>query len=496
MKPCVTFIFLAVLHLLPLASAAPAARPNIVLIYTDDQRYDAVGYAGNPVVRTPNLDKLAKSGVVFRNCFVNTSICAISRANILSGQYPSRHGIDDFHKEFSGTQLSDTVPALLRESGYQTAFFGKWGIGDSPEKTHRGAAAFDYWAGQPMQTCFFHQPDCRYVRYDGFSKTLDDLCDCPADSRGKVGYRNRIGAANLRDPLHMDSEIIPMQAARFLEGRDYAKPFCMMLFFKSPHSPVGDFDPAVKDMLKGKAIPKTAAGTLENAMKEPEIIRKSLGWPTGNRFLRIPPERDRFLRDYYRSVSSMDLGVGRIMEELGKRGLAENTVVLFTSDNGYFECEHGLSGKWLMYEPSLRVPGFMADPRRKGGKLSDRLVITTDFSATMLDLAGLPVPERVSGMSLSALAENAAADWRKDFYYEHPYAHNGAIPTTVGVRSETMSYTRYTSESPAYEQLFDLTEDPDQLSDLARDPAHSGILEEMRKRCRQLAAEVGAIGGP
>ncbi len=488
------FFLLVFFLIIPLSNAAQSERPNIVLIFTDDQRFDTAGFAGNPVIQTPNLDKLAKSGVIFRNCFVNTSICAVSRANILSGQYPSRHGIDDFFKEFTRKQLSESVPALLQRSGYQTAFFGKWGIGDSPEKTHHGAKVFDYWAGQPMQTSFFHEPGCKYVTYNGFSKTLEDLCDCPKDAKGNAGFRNRIGAANLKNPMHMDSEIIPMQAGRFLEGRDADKPFCMMLFFKSPHSPVGDFDPAMKDILKGKSVPKPEAGTMENAVNEPVVIRKSLGWPTGQRHLKFPAERDQFIRDYYRSVSSMDLGVGRVMAELEKRGLSKNTVVLFTSDNGYCDCEHGLAGKWLMYEPSLRVPGFMADPRTEGGKTSDRLVITTDFSATILDLAGLPIPDRVAGMSLAKLAENPTAEWRKDFYYEHPYAHMGKIPTTVGVRTEDMSYTRYTSEKPIYEQLFDLTKDPDQLSDLARDPAHAAALSEMRKRCNELAKEVGKRG--
>jgi hypothetical protein len=171
-------------------------RPNLVMIFTDDQRYDAVGYAGNDAVHTPNLDRLAQQ---------------------VSGQYPGRHGIDDFHKTFTPEQLRRTVPARLRDAGYQTAFFGKWGIGDSPKRTHQGAAVFDYWAGQPMQTCFFHESDCRYVRFNGFDRPLDDLCDCPADASGRLGYRNRVGKANLQAPLHVDAEIAPMHVERFLE---------------------------------------------------------------------------------------------------------------------------------------------------------------------------------------------------------------------------------------------------------------------------------------
>ncbi len=149
-------------------AVAEEARPNLILIFTDDQRFDAVGYAGNTAVSTPHLDALAREALVFENCYVNTSICAVNRANVMAGQYPGRHGIDDFFKVFSEQQLRDTVPGRLQAAGYQTAFFGKWGIGDSPEKTHAAAEVFDYWAGQPMQTCFFHEPDCRYVNFDGF----------------------------------------------------------------------------------------------------------------------------------------------------------------------------------------------------------------------------------------------------------------------------------------------------------------------------------------
>lgn len=150
-----------------------ADRPNIVMIFSDDQRFDAVGYTGNEAIQTPNLDHLARSALVFTNCFVNTSICAVNRANILTGQYPARHGIDDFHKTFTSVQLEESVPGRLQAAGYQTAFFGKWGVGDSPENTHAGAAVFDYWAGQPKQTNYFHESDCRYVNFNGFTRPLN-----------------------------------------------------------------------------------------------------------------------------------------------------------------------------------------------------------------------------------------------------------------------------------------------------------------------------------
>jgi arylsulfatase A-like enzyme len=469
------------------SSAAP--RPNILLIFTDDQRHDAVGYSGNKAIHTPNLDRLANAGTIFQNCFVNTSICSVNRANIISGQYPGRHGIDDFFKVFTKQQLNHSIPARLRKAGYQTAFFGKWGIGDSPEKTRQGAAAFDYWAGQPMQTCFFHERDCRYVNFDGFARPLDELCDCPADSRGKVGYRNRIGRANLNNPLHVDSTVTPRHVARFLDSRDPAKPFSLFVFFKAPHSPFTDWDPTLEKLTDGREMPIPPAATLANAQREPDIIKKSLGWPSGQNYLKNPAALDRHMRDYYRLVSSMDLGVGRIMGHLKKRGLAENTVVLFTSDNGHYLGEHGLAGKWLMHEPSLRVPGFLHDPRQAGGKLTGRMVITTDFSATMLSLAGLKIPASITGRDLTKLAKDPNAEWRGDFFYDHPYGHNGRIPRTSGVRTLRHTYTRYIDSTPPFEQLFDLQEDPDQLHNFATDPEHAALLEKLRNRCDQLRAE-------
>lgn len=469
----------------------PGRRPNIVMIFSDDQRHDAVSYAGNSTITTPHLDALAKQGIVFRNCFVNTSICAINRANLLSGQYPGRHGIRDFFETFTDLQLRESVPGRLRDAGYQTAFFGKWGIGDTPEKTHRGAAVFDYWAGQPKQTNYFHESDCRHVRYDGFSRSSNDLCDCPADKRGRVGIEVRIGKETLTDPIHHDAEIVPMHAKRFLDGRDADKPFCMMLFFKSPHGPFGDWDPETNEYTAGNAMPISPAATKANAQREPAVVQKSLGWAAGQVLLDSSTRHQASVSDYYRSVSSMDLGVGRVMAELRRRGLTKNTVVLFTSDNGHFSGEHGLGGKWLMYEPSLRVPGFLCDLRQPTqGAVSDELVITTDFSATMLALAGLPIPNTISGLDLTELLDDEESEWRDELFYDHPYAHGGKIPTTIGVRTRTHTYTRYTSATPPLEQLFDNQSDRDQLHNLAFEPAFKDLLQTLRDRCDELQQQV------
>lgn len=482
------------------ADRSPAERsqqPHIVMLFTDDQRHRAAGFAGNAALQTPHLDRLAQRGTIFRNCFVNTSICAVSRANLLSGQYPARHGVDDFHKTFSPSQLQNTVPGRLRHAGYQTAFFGKWGIGDTPERTHEGAAVFDYWAGQPRQTNYFYESDCRYVNYDGFSRQGNDLCDCPADKRGRVGYEVRIGKDTLTNPQHQDADVIPGHVERFLKARDPSRPFCLMVFFKSPHGPFGDWSPQTQSYTDGRRIQIPQDATQANASREPDVVKRSLGWPAGQNLLSSRQRHERSIRDYYRSISSMDIGVGRIMAALQKHNVADNTVVLFTSDNGHFSGEHGLGGKWLMYEPSLRVPGFVCDLRQApASTVREELVITTDFSVTMLAVAGVDIPKEMTGGDLTRLygpPDKTAADWRTDFLYDHPYGHGGKIPTTRGVRSQTHSYTRYTSTSPVLEQLFDLRSDPGQLRNLAGDRQQQQLLQQMRRRCDELATKWGPV---
>ncbi|BAM04625.1 sulfatase-like hydrolase/transferase [Phycisphaera mikurensis] len=495
MKRCrLPLLLLALLLLLP-ASAAPAGehRPNLVLIFTDGQRSDAVGYSGNHAVSTPHLDALAREALILENCYVNTSICAVNRANLMAGQYPGRHGIHGFFEAFDGPRLRATVPGRLQAAGYQTAFFGKWGIGDSPEQTHAAAEVFDYWAGQPMQTCYFHEPDCRYVRFDGFRRPLDDLCDCPADARGKPGFRNRIGVANLRDPIHTDAEVIPMQVGRFLAGRDPAKPFALFLFFKSPHAPFGDFAPAVAGVTDGLAMPRPPAATLDAAGRVPPAVKASLGRGTGMMRLRRDGALDRHQRDYFRLVSSMDRGVGRVVAALGGAGVADRTVTMFTSDSGHFFSEHGLAEAWLMYEPSLRVPGFVHDPRRPvdaGGRKTTLPVITTDFSVTLLAYAGLDRPAEMTGADLRPLFDGTPPAWREDVFYDHPYGQGGSIPRTIGVRTPRFTYTRYTGTDPLQEELFDNFADPNQRNNLAGVAGHAETLATLRARCDELRDEV------
>lgn len=473
----------------PSSAASPVPhsteRPNILFIFTDDQRQDTFGAVGNPVIETPNLDRLINDGIWFENSFVTTSICCVNRACILTGEHSVRHGVHDFFQTLTNQQLRETYAGVLREQGYYTGFIGKWGIGDSVEATARGAQVFDFWAGASHQTNFWHEADCPYVLNDGVTNKTDNTCTCPPDARGIDGPRVRIGKANIEDPVHLETEVFVDKFEDFLDTRDPDKPFHYSAFFKSPHSPFSDYPDETAHLYVNAKMPIPWTATPGHADARPEFMKNHLGNPTGQRQVDDHEVLSNFLREYYRLVTGIDITVGKMVEALEERGLADNTVILYTSDNGYFSGEQGYAGKWLMYEPSLRVPGFYYDPRLPRELRGQRLehpVVTIDFSVTMLDLAGAPVPGDMQGMSFAQLAANPDVPWREDFYYEHRYDHGGQIKNSEGVWSKEWKYVLYPGEDPPVEQLFHLTSDPDELNDLWGDPAHAAVREQMRAR--------------
>ena len=473
------------------AVAAPVGEagkpPNILFLFSDDQRWDALGCMGNPVIQTPNLDALAREGVLFRNSFVTTSICAPNRACVLSGQYVRRHGIDDFFKTFPDAALQETYPALLRAKGYYTGFIGKWGIGDSIGATARGAAIFDYWGGASHQTNFWHERTCRYVTHDGVHGKTDNTCTCPPDARGRAGPHVRTGKANMKDPVHLTTDIIPAKVQGFLSQRDPQKPFCLSVFFKSPHGPL-DFDPKFSKLYAGQEMPRPATATLEDRARRPSFFNGKLGDGTGHRWVRVPETLHAHTRAYYRLITGMDETIGKIRKTLEEQGVSDNTLILFTSDNGHFKGEFGLAGKWMMYEPSIRVPGIAYDPRlppARRGRSNDAMIITPDFSATIVAAAGVPVPARYQGRSLLPLLQESDPPWREDWFYEHPYEHKGKIEPCEGVRTRRWKYTRYYRQKPVFEELFDLDTDPLERHNLAGDPAHKATLDQLRKRWQE-----------
>lgn len=448
----------------PLARGAARTRsadapPNLLFLLSDDQRWDTLGCTGHPLLETPHIDGLAAEGVLFENAFVTTSICPSNRACILSGQHMRTHGLRSFADSFSPAAFSKTYPALLRASGYRTGFVGKYGVGASEAGLRHPSGEFDFWRGLEGQGAYFQT----------------------------IGGERRHSTRVLAD-----------QAIEFLEGCSAEQPWCLSVSFKAPHHPWVEFDPALGELFEGQPIPFASTATAEAEAQLPEFIRDSL---SGSRYWRQTgvlgdgegnvdlARLEEWIRYYYRLVQGLDLGVGRILSALSALGFAGDTVVLFTSDNGYMLYEHGLLGKWLMYEESIRVPMIVRDPRLPDGRRRRRvreMALTIDCAPTMLALAGLPPPPQMQGRDLTPLLAGRKVPWRDDWFYEHTYTepHPRNIPKSEGVRTDRWKYIRYIHQEPDFEQLFDLETDPGEMRNLAGDPAHARVLERLRARYR------------
>lgn len=427
-------------------------RPNLVFLLTDDQRWDALGYAGNPIIQTPHLDALARDGVHFRNAFVTTPICSISRATLLTGQYARRHGIHDFATPLSDSAFADTYPALLREAGYRTGYVGKYGVG-SPEPAER----FDYWRSIPQS--------------------------------GPYEMKDSLGR-----PVHR-TQLTTDLAIAFLESQPRDRPFVLSVGYKAPHAQDNDprqfiYDPRDSAMYAGVTIPPPPTAHDRYWEAHPDFFRRQNEGRTrwGWRFA-TPESYQAMVQGYYRLVSGVDRSVGEIRAALRRLGLEQNTVIVFMSDNGFFLGEHGLADKWYGYEPSVRVPLIVHDPRLPRslrGQREQAIVLNVDIAPTLLDLAGLPVPERMQGSSLLPLVRDQVAALRSDFFFEHPFEYQGRIPRSEGVIGGRYKYLRYLDPEPDHEVIFDLEADPLETTNLAPDPRYLAVLERLRERYRQL----------
>ena len=475
----------------PLHAAEPAVRPNMVLIVADDLRWDALGCAGNPLLKTPQIDRLAAAGTRFANCFVTTAICAVSRASILTGQYARRHGVNDFQKPIA--DLASTYPLILRAGGYYTGFIGKWGVaahGSPDAYFQRCAAAFDYWAGDVRQTAYWHERTCNYITNNGTTRRSEFFCSCPPDGRKNDGCGPDGPNAALKDPVHAETDFVPAKIRSFLDQRDTAKPFCLSLSLKAPHGPWLGYAPRFANDFQGVDIPRRDNVTLQEAMRQPGFLRGSLESDHGLRFIQDAAVRNREVAQYYRLIEGLDFCVGQLMRELQQRGLADNTVVVFTSDNGHFTGEHGFFGKWFMHEESLRVPLIVCDPRlapEHRGRVSQAMVLNIDLAPTLLETAGMPVPAAMQGRCLLPLLRDPAAPWRDDFFYEHLYRNSPAPPDRIepseGVRTRDWKYIVWIDQTaPLREELYDLRIDPLEMRNLAADPAAREQLEALRRR--------------
>jgi arylsulfatase A-like enzyme len=441
------------LVLLSLAAPLPspaADQPNIILLLTDDQRADVLGCYGNAIIETPNIDSLAGRGVRFTNAFVTTSICMTSRASIMLGQYAARHGVNDFSTSLTEEQLQNSYFGRLKAAGYRIGFVGKWGVGRPPNEF------FDFGRGYPGQGWYYDPDD--------------------------------------PDRPHM-TEHLGNQAIEFLASDDGRRPFCLSVSFKAPHVQDQDrenpfrYDVRLESLYAGVTIPDVPLMDPRHFEALPGFLQTSenrVRWE--NRFA-TPELYQRSVKAYFRLIAGVDRQVGRIVKQLGEIAAADNTIIIFSSDHGFFLGERGLAGKWYAHEVSIRVPLIVCDPRQpqdRPGTTRDEMVLNIDLAPTILELAGAETPAAVQGRSLAPLIRGEEAmDWRDEFFYEHHFRH-ARIPRSEGVRTRNWKYIRYLDSEPLYEELYDLASDPSEEHNLALVAARQEDLAALRDRWRNL----------
>jgi arylsulfatase A-like enzyme len=472
----ILFGFLGLLDL----HAVDLKAPNIVFILTDDQHWDSLGCMGNKSIQTPNLDRLAAQGALFRNAFVTASVCSVSRAAILTGAYPCSRGSGDLVAMVTPKNLSVTYPAVFRAGGYETGYIGKWDVGSGEEGFRMGMKLFDYWGADRLHGNYWHEADCPFVTNDGRQSKEQIRCTCPPK-----GSDPRVGSVGMVHPLHFDREIVPIKAKQFLDGRNLGKPFFLTIAFRGPKDPWSDFPPDTAELYRSKSVPIPATATEVDAKRQPAFLRASMGSDHGLFLVKDSRRLMDEIRKNYRLISTIDQTVGELREILAGQGLDTNTIIVFTSDNGHFYGEHGFWGKWLPYEESLRVPLIVYDPRlpkTEEPKSRDQMILNIDLAPTFLSWAGLAIPSEMQGRSFAPLVGGKMIPWRKDFYHEFTWTSDGRIVPSEGMRSADFKYIRYFAQKPVVEQLFDLKKDPGETVDLSHTPDFAPILQEMRDR--------------
>ena len=480
------------------ARAAEPRRPNIVFIFSDDHAYQAISAYHEPrrLIETPHIDRLAREGIRFDRCVVPNSICGPSRASVLTGKYSHKNGFyNNTNSRFDGTQT--TFPKLLRAAGYQTALVGKWHLVSDP-------TGFDEWRILPGQGIYYNPP----MIHNG-------------QREQHQGYT---------------TDLITDFSLEWLKQRDKSKPFLLMCQHKAPHR---EWAPALRHLGhdgdrryaepptlfddysgRGKAErdqDMTIAATMNDQdlkLTPPPYLNSEQrkAWdayyePRNAAFRAAKPEgRDlvrwkyqRYMHDYLGCVKAVDESVGRLLEFLDDECLAENTVVVYAADQGFYLGEHGWFDKRWVFEESLRSPLLVRWPGvTRPGTSSARLVSNVDFAETFLEAAGLPVPSDMQGRSLLPLLKGETpADWRTSFYYEYyeyPVPHH--VRPHYGVVTDRYKLVHFYTPDVNYWELFDLNTDPQELRNVIDEPANARVAADLKKEVARLRTELQVPAEP
>ena len=487
---------------------AKNGQPNIILIMSDDHARQAISAYSKNLIQTPNIDRLAAEGIKFENAFVTNSICAPSRAVILTGKYSHLNGLRDNRDVFDQNQT--TFPALLRQAGYYTAIVGKWHLKSKP-------ADFDYWKILPGQGQYYNP-------------TFIEM----GDTLQAGGYA---------------TTLITDDALRILENRDRRKPFCLLLYHKAPHR---NWMPDTSDLelFSGQDLPLPETFFDEyqtrSAAAHEQDMRVAKMWNSFDMKMDISDEDpantggkagfdpaaawqatlnrlnaeqrtawdkhykpliedfrrqkltgkamarwkyQRYIKDYLRCIASVDRNVGRVLDYLDRSGLAASTIVIYTSDQGFYLGEHGWYDKRFMYEESMSTPLLIRYPGHiRAGSVSQALALNLDFAPTFLRAAGIPVPDEMQGVPLQSLFDGQTPpSWRKAVYYhyyEYPHGWH-RVKRHYGIRTDRYKLIHFYNDIDAWE-LFDLQQDPHELNNLIDQPLYKETVDKLKKQLKQL----------
>lgn len=451
------------------------SRPNLVFLFLDDMRWDAASFTGNQVITTPNMDILASEGTIFENAFATTAICVVSRASVFMGQHMARHGITGFGRNISASNWEDSYPDQLDEAGYYMGFIGKQGLGRNFISLY---GTYDYdksWEGQGNY----------------FGQTIDGE---PANGRHITEF---VGDLALEFVAEATSTVpAPIQ-----------RPFCLQISFKAPHvldtADGGEFqpDPAYDNLYADDIIPRAKTDTQAQFNALPAFFRDSstAGTQRGNHRFGTEASFQENVKKHHRLIHGVDVQIGRILAALSdpnndgdqSDSVRENTVIILSSDHGFFLHERQQGGKWYIQEESIRIPLVISDPRLPNtlhNKRVPQMALNIDIPATLLDYAGANIPAVMQGQSLREIVEgNAPEDWRTHFFHDHPNVST-LVFGNEGVRTESFVYTRYPSDGN-FRQLYDITVDPYQRTNLADDPRYASQITELDALTSELKNE-------
>jgi arylsulfatase A-like enzyme len=485
-------------------ASASTPRPNVIVVLADDMRIGVTGYEGHSLVKTPNLDRLAAEGTVFTNGFATSAACTPSRTSLLSGLYERRHGIN-FNSQSSMTEeaYAKTYPMLLKQAGYFVGYVGKnhTPIGRSdegPTGYNSGVMeeSFDYWyAGH------------RHLRF--YSKSHHPIFENAAsDTQVEIIQE---GVENFLEPDEA------FQAGQyFLRSRPRDQPFALLINFNVPHaagtgsmeqrdSDLDLYKSAYRDQLAAVELPTNYIAF--DDIEVPKIPRHVYNgeYIRSYDYVKTADDlKERRIREM-QTISGIDRLLGVLMGKLHGQGIADNTIIVFTSDHGLLHGEFGLGGKVLLYEPSIRVPLIVMDPRMAPEvriTQSDELVALVDIAPTLLDLTDIAIPQTMQGMSLKPLMQGQKTSWRQELFLENMMTIQN-YPRMEGVRTQRWKYIRYfdrakdqhyskminasiEGEVPIYEELFDLDNDPQETTNVASVPDNAAVIDRLRRKNAEL----------